>query len=287
MFVIYYFLAKEIFIMVLFDRFPGGKRYACTFSYDDGGAQDIRLAELFNKYGIKCTFNLMSKPLNDPNRPVNLGNLKEIYAGHEIASHTYSHQHLDKMGMKDQYDEMIKDREIIEPAWGQIIRGFAYPFGTFTDDTVAAMKTAGLVYARTVNSQINNFALPTDFARWNPTTHHNESADAIRRFIFNVEKAPWRAGGLLYIWGHSYELDNPNSPVKWEEFEEKLKVLSEHEYDVWFATNIEVYDYVQAMKAIRMSANGKMLYNPTDTDVWVSNGDENVKIGAMQTVVLE
>ena len=29
-----------------------------TFSYDDGVTQDIRLVELFNKYGMKCTFNL-------------------------------------------------------------------------------------------------------------------------------------------------------------------------------------------------------------------------------------
>ncbi len=272
--------------MILFDRFQNGKRYACTFSYDDGGAQDIRLAELFRKYGMKCTFNLMSKVLSDPNSPINLGNLKEVYAGHEIAAHTFSHPHLEKMAIKEQYDEMIKDREIMEPAWGQIIRGFAYPFGTFSDDTLTAMKTAGLVYGRTTASQINGFALPTDFTRWNPTTHHNESAEVVRRFVYNVEKAPWRAGALLYIWGHSYEFDNANMPVKWEEFEETLKTLSALEHDVWFATNGEIYDYVNAMKSVRMSANGKILYNPTDTDVWVSCGDENIKIGASQTVEL-
>ena len=31
-----------------------------TFSYDDGTTQDIRLIELLNKYGLKCTFNLNS-----------------------------------------------------------------------------------------------------------------------------------------------------------------------------------------------------------------------------------
>lgn len=273
--------------MVFFNRFPGGKKYACTFSYDDGCKQDIRLVQLFNKYGIKCTFNIPSKGLDNPERPINLGNLKEIYAGHEIASHAYSHPHLNQMGMKQQFDELIKDREIMEPAWGQIIRGHAYPFGTFDDNTIQALKTAGLVYARTVNSQMNGFMPPTDFTRWNPTTHHNESDDAIRRFMYNVEKAPWRAGGLLYIWGHAYEFDNPEAPVKWEEFEAKLKLLSEHEYDIWFATNIEVYDYIQATKAIRISADGKIYYNPTDTDVWVSHGDEDIKIGAMQTVIID
>jgi hypothetical protein len=109
----------------------------------------------------------------------------------------------------------------------------------------------------------------------------------VKRFIYNVEKAPWRAGGLLYIWGHAYEFDNEASPVKWEQFEEMLASLAARSYDIWFATNIEIYDYIKATQAIRISADGKMLYNPTDTDVWVSNGAENVKIPAAQSVVIE
>ena len=40
-----------------------GKKKALTFSYDDGVTQDIRLAELFHKYGMKATFNLNSELL--------------------------------------------------------------------------------------------------------------------------------------------------------------------------------------------------------------------------------
>lgn len=39
------------------------QRKAVTFSYDDGVTQDIRLIELLNKYGLKCTFNLNSELL--------------------------------------------------------------------------------------------------------------------------------------------------------------------------------------------------------------------------------
>ena len=49
--------------MIKYDRYVGGKRYAATFSYDDGGAADRRLVELFNKYNMKCTFNLISSSL--------------------------------------------------------------------------------------------------------------------------------------------------------------------------------------------------------------------------------
>ena len=83
--------------MITFDRFPGGKRYACTFSYDDGGKQDRRLVELFNKYGLKCTFNLNSSALiREDGENVKLKEIKELYKGHEIAAHTYNHPHLDR-----------------------------------------------------------------------------------------------------------------------------------------------------------------------------------------------
>ena len=42
-------------------RFPGGKAKALTLSYDDGVRQDKKLIEIFNKNGIKGTFNIHSE----------------------------------------------------------------------------------------------------------------------------------------------------------------------------------------------------------------------------------
>ena len=36
-----------------------------TFSFDDGVTQDIRLVEIMNRYGMKCTFNINSGIMND------------------------------------------------------------------------------------------------------------------------------------------------------------------------------------------------------------------------------
>ena len=38
--------------MKVYTCFPGGKAKALTMSYDDGKLEDIRLLEIFNKYGI-------------------------------------------------------------------------------------------------------------------------------------------------------------------------------------------------------------------------------------------
>ena len=44
--------------MKVYTCFPEGKAKALTMSYDDGKVQDERLVGIFNKYGIKGTFNI-------------------------------------------------------------------------------------------------------------------------------------------------------------------------------------------------------------------------------------
>ena len=72
-----------------FLRFPGGKPKAVTFSYDDGEREDIRLAQIINRYGIKCTFNINSDFVAQMPGKKKLA-LEEIKtylldAGHEVA----------------------------------------------------------------------------------------------------------------------------------------------------------------------------------------------------------
>ena len=43
--------------MMLTPVYPGGKIKALTFSYDDGVRFDGKLIEIFNRYGMKGTFN--------------------------------------------------------------------------------------------------------------------------------------------------------------------------------------------------------------------------------------
>ena len=237
---------------------------------------------------MKATFNMNSRNVGNPDGwGIHADEVRPLFIekGHEIATHAFSHPHLDRMLIKDQYDELMSDREILEKASGTIVRGHAYPFGTYNTDTFTAMDTASIVYGRTVKAT-NSFTLPENFKEWHPTCHHNECESAVKRFIYNVEKAPWRAGGVLYIWGHAYEFDNEQSPVQWDKFEEILSELQKRGHDIWCATNIEIYDYVNAQKKIRRSADGKMFYNPTDIDVWIANNDEPVCIGAGKTVTI-
>ena len=73
---------------------------AITFSYDDGVESDLRLLEIFNKYGLKATFNLNTGMDNQSEswffkelevKRLNLLQHIDAYKGHEIAVHTLTH----------------------------------------------------------------------------------------------------------------------------------------------------------------------------------------------------
>ena len=106
--------------------FPGGKSRAFTLSYDDGVVQDRRLAEIFRKRGLKCTFNIGSGLLghkdggNFPGRPpLDLSKLsaeeaKTVYAGHEIAGHGLFHSDLSGVGTPLAIYEVVEDKRRLE-----------------------------------------------------------------------------------------------------------------------------------------------------------------------------
>ena len=46
--------------------------------------------------------------------------------------------------------------------------------------------------------------------------------------------------------------------------------------DIWYATSIELFDYLRAAKNLRYSANCEMVYNPSATSVWIEVNDEKI-----------
>lgn len=116
-----------------------GKMKALTFSYDDGVTQDIRLIELFNKYGMKATFNLNSELLGRDGELLRNGvvvshnknksqEIKYIYSGHEVAAHTLTHPNL-KAVLEDQeiIRQVEQDRLNLSEMCGYEVVGMAYP----------------------------------------------------------------------------------------------------------------------------------------------------------------
>ena len=79
---------------------------------------------------------------------------------------------------------------------------------------------------------------------------------------------------LLYIWGHSYEFANNDNCSKIENFCEKAA----NHPDVWYATNIEVFDYVRAQRMVDYAIDKNMAYNPSNISVWIDVDGKPVEL---------
>ena len=280
-----------------FMQYPEGKSKAVTLSYDDGVRQDIRLAAVIGKYGMKCTFNLNSGYMNEDWKDSKLMP-EEIQkhlldAGHEIAVHGQFHRAPGVCRPVEVVQEMFKCREALEQTFGRIIRGLAYPDSGITNfqnnadyGTVRQiLQDLDIVYARTLGADNNKFSLPTDWHAWVPTTHHGKpyTKDYAREFVELDVTAKAGAGRwprLFYMWGHSYEFDRNNN---WELLEELCQILGGHE-DIWYATNMEIWEYVNAYNSLVFSADSTIVHNPTLQKIWFNIDGKDHSVEPGQTI---
>ena len=57
---------------------------------------------------------------------------------------------------------------------------------------------------------------------------------------------------------------------------------------VWYATNMEIYQYMTAQKSLLITADEKCIYNPTAITVWVEKDKkEIICVPAGETVYLD
>lgn len=266
--------------MIQFHIFPGGKRRIVTFSFDDGHENDVRLIEIFNSYGVKSTFHL------NGDRYVNIDeneieNLRKTYEGHEVSCHTLRHGWPSRMPVQSVVGEVIEDRKILENIFKYPVIGMSYPNGSYSKTSISAMMDCGIVYSRTTKST-QNFIIPENFMEWHPSCHYKDAEVLCEKFLTNID-SEW-THPMFYIWGHSHELKNQEA---WLYIENVVKQLSNNN-KIWYATNIEIYNYMNAQKQLQISADETVFYNPTSIDVWVErNRKEIIEIPAGKTIVVE
>lgn len=266
--------------MIEYSVYPGGKRRIVTFSYDDGPNEDERLVALFNRHGVKATFHLNGRKyqcLTSEEKK----DIYDRYQGHEIACHTLQHGWPERMPGISIVNEVVKDRLILEDIARYPVVGMSYPNGSVSKFSAETMKACGIVYSRTTRST-EKMKIPQDFLFWHPTCHHKDALRLCREYLDHLDS--YWTGPLFYIWGHSYEF---RTEEDWSYMENVLRLLSGNE-KIWYATNLEIYDYITAQRQLRISADETILYNPAAIDVWVEKDRaEVIHISAGETVLLK
>ncbi len=226
-----------------------GKKKAVTFSFDDGVTQDIRLIAILNKYGLKGTFNINSSLLGLKGElvrnnvrishdKINPSQVKEVYAGHEVAVHTLTHPNLTGENDEAVVYQVEEDRKALERLCGYPVVGMAYPCGGVNNDARVAKilrEKTGVKYSRTITSSYSFAPQKENLHQFNPTVYYidDDFEETVDKFLASESQEEQ----LLYIWGHSYEMDAKY--ISWEKFERICQKLAGREA-IFYGTNKEV-----------------------------------------------
>ena len=248
--------------------FPDGRRKALIISCDDGRAYDRQLVRIMNQYGIRGTFNLITIGL-DKYGYVMREEVKALYAGHEVACHTVSHQPLSKLPDERVRREILDNRADLERLVGYPVRGLAYPGGDEDDRVIALLPSLGIVYGRCV-SVSDWFRLPSSPYKWVTTcTFSGRLMDDADQFL-NRTNAP----SLMLVWGHSFDFGQNNT---WDRLEKFCAKVGRRD-DVWYATCIELIDYVAAEKNVKINADDTLFENTNAIPLWIELNGKAVKL---------
>ena len=220
-------------------RFPNGRLLALTLSYDDGVQQDEKLISILNAHGIRATFNLNSGlfapegtvfPKGQIHRRLTESQVKALYdvSVHEVAVHCLTHRSLPEIPAPRMIHEIMEDRIRLEDLFGVIVRGSAYPFGTFND---------------TASSRPS----------------------------------------LFYLWGHAYEFEAHDN---WDRIEQFCSRMGGRD-EIWYCTNLEAHDYIEAYRHLVLSADGKRVFNPSSLTLWIEENKQNFCLHPGESLVFE
>ena len=252
--------------------FPGGKHKCLTMSYDDGRTFDRRLVGIFNQYGIRGTFHIISDATDGREGFVPKDELAALYRGHEVACHTTQHPTSARCPLPSVTRMVLDDRVALEQAVGYPVRGLSYPNGSHTPEIRAMLPGCGIRYSRVVGNS-DSFAMPEDLMQWQATCHHNHHLMELGQAFCDLYKTQYLF--LMYVWGHSYEFDLDDN---WQLIEDFCRMMGGRE-DIWYATNIEIVDYLDTFRALQFAADNSFVYNPSAASAWLRvNGGEPFEV---------
>lgn len=202
-----------------------GKKALIT-SWDDGSAEDLKLAEMLYSYRIPAIFYI---PIQNPERKVMAKkDIREIARIFEVGSHTFSHVDLTKLSLQEVWEEVRKGKEVLEDIIGKKVDKFCYPKGHYNKKIEAVVKRCGFKEAR--SARIIFMGESKGFTN-NPNLHafhhsivvflahcvKNGDLHTLSKVcriydnnLLNISKKIYQYTSGLHLWGHSWEIKKYN-----------------------------------------------------------------------------
>lgn len=264
--------------------YPGGKRKAFNITYDDGVEQDVRFVALLNQYSLKGTFNLNSQLMTDgfswvhPSgmtvRRLSPDAARQLYDGHEIASHTLTHPYMYALSDEELLYQISEDKHRLEALFGREAAGFAVPFDYYDERIARCVEKCGFEYGR-ISEESHGYSPWERRYDWRAGIFHlSPELDAYVDGFFQTGEEL----ALCQIVGHSYDLDAENL---WDKMEEIFRRVAADE-NVLPMTHVELVRYLDAMD--RLVVCEDHIYNPTKAELWLRWDGKAIRLGPGECV---
>jgi peptidoglycan/xylan/chitin deacetylase (PgdA/CDA1 family) len=215
------YLKKQGWNSILFRELNSVSAYSektVVLTFDDGYADNYEGAFLpLVKNNMKATWFITTdcigkhaQWMGSPSMQTQMlttGKILEMEkAGMEIGSHTCSHPDLTRLSYQQQLEQMIQSKQILEAIVHGKISSFAYPYGKYNTDSIAAAKAADYQLACTVRP--GWFGSEKDHLQIRRVTiFANDSVNTLaRKLAFADNDVSWKKMASYYYQRISHKL---------------------------------------------------------------------------------
>lgn len=118
------------------------KKDVVALTFDDGPDPRFtpQVLDVLDRYGVTATFLAMGY-----NATVHPSLMNEVVAaGHEVGSHTWSHQHFPEITAEETHEEIVRGAKAVEDVTGKPMKLFRPPKGRMTEAAFTYVAELGL-----------------------------------------------------------------------------------------------------------------------------------------------
>lgn len=222
-----------------------------TYSFDDGSPNQLKVGvPLMDKYDLKASFNLIINGW-DPDWE---GYKKAAENGHEIASHTYTHNNLVGLSKEQELKEIKDSKEFIENKIGQECITFVYPYCVAGNYSIMSQYyiSGRTCDGKYISSNPDDMFYLSSFAIG--SAYSITTADKLNEMVNKaLELEEW----IVFLI-HGIDNDGGFSPIESNELDAHLSYVKSND-EFWVATFKDVSKYVLEANSliIEESKNGK------------------------------